>query len=141
IIGRGTRVREDYGKLYFNIFDYTGSATRLFADPDFDGEPALITETEMNAEGETTKEELTINEPGEAYEAQSANGESEDGEWQPILETHHAMRDATPRKFYYDGGQVEIIAGVVYDLDANGNQLRVVRLSEYTAESVRTLYP
>jgi type I restriction enzyme, R subunit len=44
IIGRGTRVREDYGKLFFNIVDYTGSATRLFADPDFDGEPALIDE-------------------------------------------------------------------------------------------------
>ena len=39
IIGRGTRVRDDYGKLYFNILDYTGSATRLFADPDFDGDP------------------------------------------------------------------------------------------------------
>jgi type I restriction enzyme R subunit len=39
IIGRGTRVRADYGKLWFSILDYTGSATRLFADPDFDGEP------------------------------------------------------------------------------------------------------
>ena len=29
IIGRGTLVRDDYGKLYFNIVDYTGSATRL----------------------------------------------------------------------------------------------------------------
>ena len=44
IIGRGTRVRDDYGKLCFNILDYTGSATRLFADPDFDGEPAIETE-------------------------------------------------------------------------------------------------
>ena len=51
IIGRGTRVRDDYGKLYFNILDYTGSATRLFADPDFDGEPALITEEEMDESG------------------------------------------------------------------------------------------
>ena len=39
IIGRGTRVRDDYGKLWFNILDYTGSATRLFADPAFDGDP------------------------------------------------------------------------------------------------------
>ena len=31
IIGRGTRVRDDYGKLWFNILDYTGSATALFA--------------------------------------------------------------------------------------------------------------
>lgn len=58
IIGRGTRVRDDYGKLYFNILDYTGSATRLFADPDFDGEPALITEEEMNEAGEKVKEEV-----------------------------------------------------------------------------------
>jgi hypothetical protein len=31
IIGRGTRVRDDYGKLWFNIIDYTGSATQRFA--------------------------------------------------------------------------------------------------------------
>src|SRR6185503_6477946 len=31
IIGRGTRIREDYGKLFFNILDYTGAATRQFA--------------------------------------------------------------------------------------------------------------
>lgn len=41
------------GKLFFNIIDYTGSATRLFADPDFDGDPVLITEEEMDATGET----------------------------------------------------------------------------------------
>src|SRR3989442_15446196 len=50
IIGRGTRVRDDYGKLYFSIVDYTGSATRMFADPDFDGDPVLITEEEMDEE-------------------------------------------------------------------------------------------
>ena len=49
IIGRGTRVRDDYGKLFFNILDYTGSATRLFADPDFDGEPEAVTETDIDA--------------------------------------------------------------------------------------------
>ncbi len=43
IIGRGTRLREDYQKLYFTIIDFKG-ATRLFADPDFDGEPAVIYE-------------------------------------------------------------------------------------------------
>ena len=56
IIGRGTRVRDDYGKLYFNIIDYTGSDNRLFADPEFDGEPALITEEEMDEAGETVSE-------------------------------------------------------------------------------------
>ncbi|MES8315151.1 hypothetical protein U6O09_12355, partial [Cutibacterium acnes] len=41
IVGRGTRLKVDYGKEYFNIIDFTGTATRHFADPDFDGEPAL----------------------------------------------------------------------------------------------------
>ena len=60
IIGRGTRVRDDYGKLWFNILDYTGSATRLFADPDFDGEPVRIIEEEMDDDGETIPGSVTV---------------------------------------------------------------------------------
>jgi Type I site-specific restriction-modification system, R (restriction) subunit and related helicases len=41
IIGRGTRINEDYGKFYFTIMDFK-KATELFADPDFDGEPVDI---------------------------------------------------------------------------------------------------
>ncbi|WP_286005997.1 EcoAI/FtnUII family type I restriction enzme subunit R [Campylobacter avium] len=37
IIGRGTRIDEDLGKSYFVILDFTG-ATKLFSDPEFDGE-------------------------------------------------------------------------------------------------------
>src|SRR5258708_29554300 len=51
IIGRGTRVRDDYDKLYFNVLDYTGSATRLFADPEFDGDPVEVTETKIDDRG------------------------------------------------------------------------------------------
>ncbi len=36
IIGRGTRVMEELGKMFFTIFDFR-NATRFFADPDFDG--------------------------------------------------------------------------------------------------------
>ncbi len=43
IIGRGTRVREDYGKLFFSILDYTGERHPALADPEFDGDPAIIT--------------------------------------------------------------------------------------------------
>ena len=38
IIGRGTRVMEDLGKMFFTIFDFRND-TRHFADPDFDGAP------------------------------------------------------------------------------------------------------
>lgn len=40
IIGRGTRLRWDDGKKFFTIMDFRNSS-RLFADPDFDGEPIV----------------------------------------------------------------------------------------------------
>ncbi len=43
IIGRGTRINEDFGKLYFTIMDFK-KATELFADKKFDGDPVVIYE-------------------------------------------------------------------------------------------------
>jgi type I restriction enzyme R subunit len=40
-IGRGTRIHEDTGKLWFTIMDFK-KVTELFADPDWDGEPVVI---------------------------------------------------------------------------------------------------
>lgn len=127
IIGRGTRLRDDYGKLWFNIVDYTGTATRMFADPAFDGDPVRITEEEVDEDGNTTRktETDTGGEP---------NGDVGDG---PII--YDPPPDAEPRKFYFDGGQVEIVAHLVHELDPNGKQLRVVKYTDYAAESVRSL--
>lgn len=125
IIGRGTRVRDDYGKLWFNIIDYTGSATHMFADPDFDGDPVKVTEEELKDNGETKvlTETLTPEDEGEPGPQIT----------EPPNEEH--------RKFYFDGGQVEIAAHLVYDIDPNGKQLRVIRYTDYAAETIRTLYP
>jgi len=41
IIGRGTRINEDFDKFWFTIMDFK-KATELFADPDFDGDPVQI---------------------------------------------------------------------------------------------------
>lgn len=43
IIGRGTRIREADGKVYFTVMDFR-KATNHFADPDFDGDPVQIYE-------------------------------------------------------------------------------------------------
>jgi type I restriction enzyme, R subunit len=126
IIGRGTRVRDDYGKLWFNILDYTGSATRLFADPTFDGDPTRITEEQVAPDGEVTAVTEIEIEPPEQGEGEPEVIEPPTGE---------------PRKFYFDGGQVEVAAHLVYELDPNGKQLRVVRYADYAAEAVRTLCP
>ena len=44
------------------------------------------------------------------------------------------------RKFYVDGGAVVIAAHVVYELDSNGKQLRVVKFTDYAAEKVRSMW-
>lgn len=41
IIGRGTRIDEDFNKFYYTIMDFK-KATEHFKDPDFDGEPVVI---------------------------------------------------------------------------------------------------
>jgi type I restriction enzyme R subunit len=131
IIGRGTRVRDDYGKLWFNILDYTGTATRNFADPAFDGDPAFATQEEIDEHGkikstEVLTPEVPEDEGGEIHEPPGGT----------------VISDPPPperRKFYCDGGQVEIVAELVHELDADGKQLRVIKLTDYTAEKVRTL--
>lgn len=125
IIGRGTRVRDDYGKLFFNILDYTGSATRLFADPDFDGDPIDEIEEDVG-DGEHPDPPVPPDPP-----------EPPDPPDGPPPEP---PPDEPRRKFYFDEGQVEIAAHLVYELDPDGNQLRVVQFTDYTAEKVRTLY-
>jgi len=45
IIGRGTRIDEEFNKFFFTIMDFK-KATELFRDPDFDGEPVIIYEPE-----------------------------------------------------------------------------------------------
>jgi len=131
IIGRGTRVRDDYGKLFFNILDYTGSATRLFADPEFDGDPALVTEEEMNENGET------VGEP-EVVEGEAPSREDRDEAGTPLPPPDEG--EGERRKFYVDGGTVEIAAHLVYELDADG-KLQVKKFTEYTGEKVRSMYP
>jgi type I restriction enzyme R subunit len=118
IIGRGTRVRDDYGKLYFNILDYTGAATRLFADPDFDGDPVFVKKVSIDDEGETT-EEVT-----ESI-AQEIVPETVD----VPVDGHTDLVDEAPKG-----------ANVVFDLDADGKRLRMVKLTEYAGEKVKTLW-
>ena len=73
IIGRGTRINEEYGKLFFIILDFR-NATDLFADPAFDGDPIRIKpvteETDLGGiiEEENNDEPVIDDETGEVIE-------------------------------------------------------------------------
>jgi type I restriction enzyme, R subunit len=131
MIGRGTRVRDDYGKLYFNILDYTGSATRLFADPEFDGEPELLDEVQIDDNGIPIPGTRKIPKPEPAQTP----------DLHPPIIVISDGPSGLPRKYYVDGGTIQIAAQLVYEIDADGKQLRVMELTDYAAEKVRKLFP
>jgi type I restriction enzyme R subunit len=139
IVGRGTRLNVDYGKEYFNIIDFTGTATRHFADPNFDGDPVLIEEVTIDEAGEVvnTTIEIIDNEVQETQgEYQPEQDNLQNGEGQIINDPL-----SEPRKFYVDGGTVEVIGHLIYDLDTDGKKLQVVRYTDYSGRAIRALYP
>ncbi len=131
IIGRGTRVRDDYGKLFFNILDYTGSATRLFADPEFDGWPAMADEVTIDEQGQV----VAGHREGGAAGRDRARTIARAGRRSEATTRHNCRASTTSMS-----GQVEVVAHLVYELDPDGKQLRVVKFTDYTAEKVRTMY-
>ena len=132
IVGRGTRLRTDYDKWYFSILDFTGTATRNFADPEFDGPPVSVIEQEIDDDPATGVETVAG--------ADDVEGEESiiDGYPTPAG-TDSATRESR-RKFYVDDVHVEVVADLVYELDADGKRLRTVQYSEYAGEKVRGLY-
>jgi type I restriction enzyme R subunit len=128
IIGRGTRLYPDKDKLWFTILDYAG-ATRLFADPNFDGEPERITEERIYPFGEESGP------PAEVGEGPSHEGD----EGEDVLVDDWGEKPH--RKYYVDGVEVRITAEMVYELDSSGKKQRVVKYTDYTAEQVRRLCP
>jgi type I restriction enzyme R subunit len=135
IIGRGTRVREDKGKMFFTILDYTGSATRQFADPDFDGMPPLIAEEEIDDSGNV----VDINE----WKPERSEEEQEPKQYD-YPEIERIVKDLIPyqtaRKFYLsDGITVSIAIETVQMRDANG-KLRTIQFNQYAKEQITMLF-
>ena len=133
IIGRGTRVREDKEKLFFTILDYTGSATRQFADPDFDGMPPLITEEEIDDNGNVV----------DITEWQSENAEEEDlttEQFEAEGEENVELPTNQKNKFYLsEGVEVTIAVETVQMRDADG-KLRTVQFNQYAKEQITMLF-
>src|SRR5438874_4017389 len=132
IIVHGSTARRRPGKRADYILDYTGTATRNFADPAFDGDPAFATQEEIDEYGKTKTVEIETPEPPE-------DDEGKINEPTGVTTIVDPPEPAERRKYYFDGGQVEIAAELVHELDADGKQLRVIELTDYTAEKVRTL--
>ncbi len=128
IIGRGTRINEDYNKLYFTIMDFK-RATVLFADPDFDGEPVQIYEP---GPGDTP---VPPDDPTHGYPSDEDPGAY-------VTPDPGACDDQSPGrppKYYVDDVEVTVVSERVQYLDANG-KLITESLRDYTRRTVRKSY-
>ena len=133
IVGRGTRVHKDTGKLYFTLIDFR-MATNHFADPDFDGEPVQIYEPREEEPmtppdvlpSPRDDEELLPPELGEAAEVVG----------DPDLPTSTDPLPGEPRKYYIDGFPVMVLAERIEYLD-NSGKLVTESLRDYGKKTLR----
>jgi len=144
IIGRGTRLREDYGKLYFNIIDYTGTATRHFADKEFDGDPEFVSEEEIDEDGNVTESTVITGDEEEPEDGEDTDGEEiepagDDPDTGGVIIEPPGWKES-PGKFFVEKGHVDISAHITLDIDADGKQLRVTEFRDYTGDFVRTYF-
>jgi len=129
IIGRGTRLREDFNKFWFTIIDYVG-ATQLFYDPAFDGDPVRVTRTQIDQAGQETSVEDS--------ELGTLEPEYENIEEKQAREIQRQIGEL-PRKYYLDNVYVYIAGEQAFELDPDGNVLKTVEFTDYVTQNIRRL--
>jgi type I restriction enzyme R subunit len=128
IIGRGTRINEDYDKYYFTIIDFK-KATELFADPDFDGEPVQI----------------YIPEPGESPVPPDDNGDENENDETPFQEDsgfldNNSEDDESNRiNYVVEDVEVSVVAERVQYYGQDG-KLITESLKDYTKKAIAKEY-
>ena len=130
IIGRGTRIREAEGKVYFTIMDYR-KATNHFADPDFDGEPVQIYEPKPDEPVVPPVENDEVIIDGDNW----PDGEEPD---YPDGEPPNIDIDGTPetpKKFYVNNIKVSVAHERVQYYGKDG-KLITESLKDYTKENL-----
>jgi type I restriction enzyme R subunit len=128
IIGRGTRINEDYDKYYFTIIDFK-KATELFADPDFDGDPVQIYEPMSLDDSPIPPDELTEDVEDLRYP------QLESSEWFDISEPSSEDEGSGVRRYVVANVEVKVVAERVQYFDTNG-KLITESLKNYTRKTL-----
>ena len=146
IIGRGTRINDDYNKHWFTILDFK-KATELFADPDFDGDPVKVYQPKAGdpinpdvdeADDGSEPDEHPCAEDAEGYEVDpESTWENDDGNTSGGEEEEPGR----PKRIKYVVGNVEVavIAERVQYLGPDG-KLITESLRNFTRKQVKEQY-
>jgi len=130
IIGRGTRINEEYGKSFFTIMDFR-NVTDLFADPEFDGEPVQLKEYGQDDDFSDVDEfidEKIVDEDGETVEFPDP----------PIIQGGE-IEESTQRKIRVDGVEVKIINERIQYMDHDGKVITET-LKDFTKKNIHKNY-
>lgn len=144
IIGRGTRLLEEYGKTYFTIMDFR-NASRLFADPDFDGKPEVVIDLEGNdpVDEPVPDPELPTDGGKQNPEDGGNNGEVKEdgGKYGPgdIPPFGEGEGEDKPRKYYVGDITVKVLSERVQYVDKDG-KLITESLIDYTKKNILQQY-
>ncbi|EHR9646123.1 TPA: DEAD/DEAH box helicase family protein [Escherichia coli] len=144
IIGRGTRIDERYGKLWFTILDFK-KATELFADERFDGIPEKVMDTtpENIADPESDFEEK-LEEISEHDDEQVTGVDEPPAPPYQVTDTDDVgplpeEDEKKIRKFHVNGVAVGVIAQRVQYYDADG-KLVTESFKDYTRKTLLKEY-
>lgn len=132
IIGRGTRVNEEYGKYSFTIMDFR-NVTNLFADKDFDGDPVQIYVPKGGDDlvPPDIDEDEQIDDENDNPSPFGSGGGDGFGE-----EDIYGDDKDKPRIYYVNSVQVQVINERVQYYGENG-ELITESLTDYTKKTVQ----
>lgn len=139
IIGRGTRLDEEHGKSFFTIMDFRGS-TRLFADPDFDGEPTVIMDVPTGGDLPDPEDEPTEPE-GETTDTAGVDSPTTPGEPEGSGEPQIDSGEEPERKVQrVRGVEVKLLNERVQYIDPTTGKLVTESITDFSRKNMLGLY-
>jgi type I restriction enzyme, R subunit len=136
IIGRGTRINEDFGKHYFTIMDFR-NVTALFADKDFDGDPVRVkeaSETDDLSDAENEIDDTPVIDEQTGDEIDFPEPEKPD-----VTISDGDATGGRRRKVTVNGVEVTIIKERVQYMGDDG-KIITESLRDYTRKNIRRTY-
>ena len=130
-IGRGTRIKEDYGKFYFTIIDFK-RVTEKFADPEFDGDPVQIYEPKRLDDSLVPPEE-----PDEGTDTDKPHSAGDEDD--PFVVAEADEERSGVRRYVVNDVEVKVAAERVQYFDASG-RLITESLKDYTRKQLTGEY-
>jgi type I restriction enzyme R subunit len=138
IVGRGTRINEEFGKMYFTILDFR-NVTDLFADKEFDGDPIRIKpvteDTDLSGiieEEENFETPIIDEETGEKIELKPEIR-------YPEPQTPTSKVNEPRQKVYVNGVDVSVLISREMYFDNNGKPI-TTSLKDHTKKLIKGQY-